>query len=99
MSISRKVADQLGIEWHYVEYKSGEFSSIIDKDEFKRYSLFSQNYNTIPHVQDYIAVKTLKGRGILKSQAFAEIYLVEVKYRKRYFTGRHPNLIKSVLQN
>ena len=69
VSISRKVADQLGIEWHYVEYKSGEFSSIIDKDEFKRYSLFSQNYNTIPHVQDYIAVKTLKGRGILKSGA------------------------------
>ncbi len=69
VSTSRNVAVQLGFEWHYVEYKAGEFSSIINQEEFNRYSVFSQNCNTIPHVQDYIAIKTLKEKGILKSGA------------------------------
>lgn len=66
VEISKKVADQLGFEWHFVEYTFDLWKSIIEGNEFKQYCLFAGNLTANPHFQDFPALSELKRLGILR---------------------------------
>lgn len=69
VAVSRRVTERLGFEWHYVPYSPERFIETFDSDCFRAFSEFCTNCNTIPHIQDFIAVRTLLERGVLKPHA------------------------------
>ena len=67
VEISRKVADQLGFDWHFIEYNFDTWNHFIRSGRFKDYCLFAGNLTANPHFQDFPALEELNRRGILKS--------------------------------
>jgi asparagine synthase (glutamine-hydrolysing) len=65
VTTSKKVAKSLGYEWHYIEYKEHVWSQILNDSETLEYAYNSNNFSTIPHFQDYPALKFLSDENIL----------------------------------
>ncbi|WP_261597905.1 asparagine synthetase B family protein [Methanoculleus formosensis] len=61
--ISRQVAEALGYQWHFVEYTNEKWYACAYADDMKAYYSYAGNLVSIPHIQDYLAVKELKGEG------------------------------------
>lgn len=61
---SKEVAKKLGYKWFFIEYNEEEWKNIFN-EKFLEYCEFSHNYISIPHIQDYIALKKLKEEGII----------------------------------
>lgn len=69
VSVSKQVADVLGFEWHFVEYTPDKFEESITSTEFAKFSNFSSNFNSIPHIQDFLALRELRHDEIIKKNA------------------------------
>lgn len=68
--ISQKRAKELGIEWYFVEYKKDDVYRQYNNDnKLNEYFLYSGNLSSLPHIQDYLAVKELVAKGIVKEGA------------------------------
>jgi asparagine synthase (glutamine-hydrolysing) len=57
---SKKVADALGIKWHFVEYSKELWRQAWQTDERLQYQKWGSGWSSIPHVQDWLAVKRMK---------------------------------------
>lgn len=64
--ISSEVAGKLGYEWHFVEYTSEKWKNLSDNGLLGDYIDFAFNGVSTPHLQDFLAVAELVGKGILK---------------------------------
>lgn len=65
-SYSRKVAETLGFEWHFVEYTEQKWQHLQEIGIIDRFINYSFNGVSTPHLQDFLAVWELKGNGVLK---------------------------------
>ena len=63
---SKIIAEQLGYEWHFIKYTDSEWNKIIN-ETFYSYCDYCHNYSSVPHIQDFIALKSLKDKGIIKN--------------------------------
>jgi len=63
--ISKMIADALNYEWHFVEYTRDNWNDCYESSEMNGYFSYSQNFVSVPHEQDFLAVKILKEEGIL----------------------------------
>lgn len=61
---SRRVAEELGLPWHFVEYSEQEWCAAWHTDERRQFQRWAANWSSLPHVQDWIAVRALKQGGI-----------------------------------
>lgn len=59
IEISRKVAEKLSFPWLYVEYTSEKWARLINSPLFEEYIRYGGNLNTIPHIQDLLAITEL----------------------------------------
>ncbi|MDD2953988.1 MAG: asparagine synthase-related protein [Parabacteroides sp.] len=59
IEISRKVAEKLSLPWFYVEYTSEKWARLINSPLFEAYIRYGGNLNTIPHIQDLLAISEL----------------------------------------
>lgn len=66
---SRKVANELGFIWHYVEYTKEKIIGYLNSSQFEDYFLYAMNLNTLPHLQDFLAVKELTEQGVIPKDA------------------------------
>lgn len=66
---SKIVADSLGIDWHFVEYKESIWKEKWNTDERKRYQLVSTNWSSLGHMQDWLAVCLMKEQGVVDDNA------------------------------
>ena len=66
---SKIVADKLGLKWHFIEYTEALWKAAWKTEERKAYQVFGSGWNSIPHVQDWLAVKIMKEQGIVQSDA------------------------------
>ena len=66
---SKIVADNLGLEWHFVEYTETLWQAAWQTDERKRYQLEGSNWTSLAHMQDWLAVKIMKEQGMVESDA------------------------------
>ena len=66
---SKIVADNLGLEWRFVEYTEALWQAAWQTDERKRYQLEGSNWTSLAHMQDWLAVKIMKEQGIVESNA------------------------------
>ena len=67
--ISRQVAEALGYRWYFVEYTREKWYACYHSDEMQRYMKYSGNLVSIPHIQDFLAVKELKEEGKIRENA------------------------------
>lgn len=65
--ISREVARRLNYEWHFVEYTPELWHEVIASEETEQYLRFACSGVSLPHLQDYPAIRELKRRGVLKA--------------------------------
>jgi len=63
--ISKKVAEKLGFEWHYIEYNNELFGEFLSDDIFQKYWKYTSQEVTYPFFQEYFAVKYLKENNII----------------------------------
>lgn len=66
---SKIVADNLGLEWRFIEYTEALWQAAWQTDERKRYQLEGSNWTSLAHMQDWLAVKILKEQGIAEDNA------------------------------
>lgn len=66
---SKIVADNLGLEWRFVEYTEALWQAAWQTDERKRYQLEGSNWTSLAHMQDWLAVKIMKEQGIVENNA------------------------------
>lgn len=67
--VSQKVAKFLNLPWHIVETKRRDWYQAYHSEEMRRYFSFGTKLSSLPHVHDWIAVKTLKEKGLMPSDA------------------------------
>lgn len=64
---SKKVADALGLKWHFVEYSNELWREAWQTGERLQYQKWASGWNSIAHVQDWLAVKILKQNTIIEN--------------------------------
>ena len=67
---SKRVAEKLGFKWLFVEYNEQNIPKHWYKENLYRYyEKFAFNFVSLPHIQDFFAVKFLKDKNILKEDS------------------------------
>jgi len=67
--ISRKVAQQLGIEWKFVPYSLERWNAWYRSSEWQAYVRAADGLASVPHLQDWPAVWELLSRGDIPEHA------------------------------
>jgi asparagine synthase (glutamine-hydrolysing) len=65
VQISKKVANVLGYEWHFVKYSRKMLYDLFHSKEMDAYQRYGGNLTSLPHIQDYFAVYHLKKNNII----------------------------------
>lgn len=66
---SKKVADALGLKWKFIEYTSELWLKAWQTQERKDYQIIGSGWSSIPHIQDWLAVKVIQEHGIVEPNA------------------------------
>jgi asparagine synthase (glutamine-hydrolysing) len=66
---SKRVADALGLRWHFVEYSESLWREAWQTTERWEYQKWASGWNSIAHVQDWLAVQKLKQGGVIEADA------------------------------
>lgn len=67
--ISRRVAEALGYKWYFIEYTSEKWYTCAHLNDLKAYYSYAGNLVSLPHIQDFLAVKVLKEEGKIPENA------------------------------
>jgi len=66
VSISKHVAESLDFQWHFVEYTREKIEWTLREDEsWSAFSDYCHQLSSLPHIQDYIALRELIAKGTL----------------------------------
>ncbi len=65
VQIAKKVSKQLNYPFIQIEYSDHFISNSLEKQDFEQYIKYASNYASLSHVQDYLAVKYLKGKNLI----------------------------------
>jgi len=64
-AISKKVAEALGYDWLFVEYTTRKWYKCYNSEEADYFKMWAGNLSSLPHMQDFLALKELKSQGKL----------------------------------
>ena len=67
--ISKQVAEALGYEWHFVEYTEEKLYNCYHSKETEYFLKYASNLVSLPHLQDFLAVKKLKSESKIPENA------------------------------
>lgn len=62
---SKKVAEKLGFQWHFIPYTKEVVGDFLNNNEFQSYLNYASNFNSMPNLQEYFAVKHLKEHQLI----------------------------------
>jgi len=65
VKISKRIANDLGYEWHFINYGEKKWQKWYTDPRMKEYQLFSGNFSSLPHIQDWPAVLELNEKKII----------------------------------
>lgn len=86
---SQSVADQLGISWRFAEYTHESRRQGWDSQTRRKYRDFASNGSSLPHYQDFFAIKQLINRRELAQDA-----IVVPGHTGDFISGGHlPNFV------
>ena len=63
--ISKKVAEALGYDWVFVKYTAQMWHECCNSKEADYFQTWAGNLSSLPHMQDFLAVRELKNQGKL----------------------------------
>jgi len=70
VEISNKVAKELGFKWEFIEYNQHTIPrNYIEDKEFLKFLEYASNNVSLPHIQDYFAVKYMSENKIISNDA------------------------------
>lgn len=67
--LSREIADTLGFPWHFVPYDPPRWRSWFLSGDRESYFAQAHNLVSVPHIQDWLAVRSLRESGLLAREA------------------------------
>lgn len=67
--VSKCVADKLGYPWVFVPYSRERWRDWFLSDEWRRYAHYASGLCSIPHIQDWPAIWTLRDEGRIPDNA------------------------------
>jgi asparagine synthase (glutamine-hydrolysing) len=62
---SQRVAEALGFRWHFEEYTQELWRNAWQSDDRWEYQQWSSGWSSLPHIQDWLAVRLMKQCGML----------------------------------
>lgn len=62
---SKQVAQALGLPWHFVEYGEEQWRRAWDTEERRQYQKWASGLVSIPHIQDWVAVRALRANRMI----------------------------------
>tara|TARA_Y100000591_G_C21836893_1_gene703094 strand:+ start:94 stop:1668 length:1575 start_codon:yes stop_codon:yes gene_type:complete len=65
VKISKNIANDLGYDWHFINYGDKKWRKWYTDPRMKEYQLFSGNFSSLPHIQDWPAVLELNEKKII----------------------------------
>lgn len=65
VKISKRLAKKLKFKWYFLEYSLQDYEEMYASYEYEQYLHFSGKYSSLPHAQDWIAVKKLKDKQLI----------------------------------
>ena len=69
VEVSRKVAKQLSFPWYNIEYTKEKWEKLISSSVFEDYMRYGGNLNTIPHIQDFLAITELLDKKLIPTDS------------------------------
>lgn len=66
---SKIIADALGYDWHFVNYANDKWKSAWFSEESSSFQKAASQGTSLPHVQDWLAIKELKSKGVVTEDA------------------------------
>jgi asparagine synthase (glutamine-hydrolysing) len=66
---SQDIASRLGYSWTFIPYSREDVSACTATSEFRDYLKFADTLCAVPFVQDFLAVRTLRDRGLIPEGA------------------------------
>ena len=66
VEVSRKVAEAVGLEWHAVDYVPAELREAWQTQDAADFLEYGYALGALPHVQDWYALRSLLGRGVVR---------------------------------
>ncbi|MCP4121479.1 MAG: hypothetical protein GY751_06965 [Bacteroidetes bacterium] len=70
VKIAREVSRQLHVKWHFIEYDKKLFEAFFT-ESWKSYSEKNHFFSSLPHEQDFFALKQLSDKGLLPADFVA----------------------------
>lgn len=67
--VSKRIAESLGYKWVFVEYSNQIWAEEWKSHQAKKYRQIASGHTSLPHVQDWLAVKRLVDQGDIKENA------------------------------
>jgi len=64
VKISKKVANELGYDWYFVEYNKNIWNEFFYATTYE-YFKYANNLSSLPHIQDFFAISYLKKKKLL----------------------------------
>lgn len=68
-ALSKQIADDLGIPWHFIEYTNEKWKVWYASKEMRAYERYAGGFASLPHIQDWPAVMILKQRNLVPSNS------------------------------
>jgi asparagine synthase (glutamine-hydrolysing) len=69
ISIATDVAKSVGVQFIKIDYSQSFIESTLNVREFLNYKKYAGNLASLPHIQDFLAVKHLKQEGLIPDDA------------------------------
>ncbi len=87
--LSKQVAEELSIPWHFVEYTNDKWKTWYLSNEMREYERYAGGFSTLPHFQDWPAVMSLKRQHLVPDNSiFVPGHCIEMGFR----TTRYPEV-------
>ncbi|PHI38642.1 hypothetical protein CBQ28_03745 [Pseudoalteromonas sp. GCY] len=68
-TLSKQIATGLGFQWYFVEYNEDKWRNAWFSDEADEFREMASNGVSLPHIQDWLAVRELKDKQLISSDA------------------------------
>lgn len=65
VQLSRLVAENLNLNWIYIQASPSDYKSVVQTKEYAQYFLYAGKMSSVPHMQDWYAVKYMKDHKMI----------------------------------
>jgi asparagine synthase (glutamine-hydrolysing) len=106
-TLSKKIADSLGYNWHFIEYTDELWQKAWFSEQAKQFQIMASQGVSLPHIQDWLAIKILKEKQFVTNDAIfvpghsgdfvAGSHIPDITFEKERFSSQE--LVAEIAKN